>query len=49
MKIKNLMVKFYLGSVSWFTKTARFALRIMNSRWFKVAVGVYLIMESSKK
>ena len=36
------MVKFYLGSMSWFTKTARFALRIMNSRWFKVAVGVYL-------
>ena len=42
MKIKNLMVKFYLGSMSWFTKTARFALRIMNSRWFKIAVGVYL-------
>ena len=42
MKFKNLMVKFYLGSVSWFTKTARFALRVMNSRWFKVAVGVYL-------
>ena len=42
MKFKNLMVKFYLGSMSWFTKTARFALRIMNSRWFKIAVGVYL-------
>ena len=42
MKIKNLMVKFYLRSVAWFTKTARFALRIMNSRWFKIAVGVYL-------
>ena len=42
MKIKNLMVKFYLGSMSWFTKTARFALRIMNSKWFKIAVGVYL-------
>ena len=42
MKFKNLMVKFYLRSVAWFTKAARFALRIMNSKWFKVAVGVYL-------
>lgn len=42
MNIKNLMVKFYLRSVAWFTKTARFALRVMSSRWFKVAVGVYL-------
>ena len=44
MKFKNLMVKFYLGSMSWFTKTARFALRVMNSKWFKVAVGVYLVV-----
>lgn len=42
MKIKNLMVKFYLGSMSWFTKTARFALKVMSSKWFKIAVGVYL-------
>lgn len=42
MNFKQILIKFYVSSASWFNKMIRFTLKIMNSRFFKIAVGVYI-------
>lgn len=42
MKIKKMISQFYMKVAMWFTKTIKFALQIMNTKWFKLAVMVYI-------
>lgn len=42
MNFKQMLIKFYVSSASWFNKMIRFTLKIMNSRFFKIAVGIYI-------
>ena len=42
MNFKQMLIKFYVSSASWFNKMIKFTLKIMNSRFFKIAVGVYI-------
>ena len=42
MKFKKMISQFYMKVAMWFTKTIKFALQIMNTKWFKLAVMVYI-------
>ena len=42
MSFKKMISQFYMKVVMWFTKTIKFALQIMNTKWFKLAVMVYV-------
>ena len=42
MSFKKMISQFYMKVTMWFTKTIKFALQIMNTKWFKLAVMVYV-------
>ena len=42
MSFKKMIIQFYMKVTMWFTKTIKFALQIMNTKWFKLAVMVYV-------